>query len=250
MTTSKRILLLVLVGVLAFSFMTGCNNKKAEPPKENEQTEETQDSEKAEEAPEVVEVDFEEVGGLDEETQKIIDEKVAERGYFVLNGEDDAVIMVVSSGEKPSGGYDIKVKAITEEEGVVKVEVEETEPAEGDVVTDALTYPYTVVKLDTTASEFVVVNTNGEEFANLDEATEETEGEEENKDVVEAEGTLNGQIDNNSVEILLDGEEEPQAFRIEELDGFAVPEDGSKVSISYYVNEEGQNVLLTLEVDE
>ena len=178
-----------------------------------------------------------------EEEMKPDNEVLQERGYFVLDRDDDSVLLVISSGEKPSGGHEIDVTDAEEEDGIVKVTVKETEPAEGDIVTDAITYPYVVVKLETTATEFVVADEDGEEFPCLDEETEEAE-------VVEAEGTFVGAAEDNTIEIQLDGEEEPKVFVTEELEGFEAPEEDAKVAISYYSNEEGQNILVTFEVAE
>lgn len=63
-----------------------------------------------------------------------------------------------------------------------------------------------------------------------------------------AEGVQIGAIDNNSAEILLNGEEKPMTFRTEELKDFKAPEENAKVKISYYTNADGQNVLKNIEV--
>lgn len=244
---NRKVLSLLLVGALIVSMLVGCSNDKGKTSNANEQTKQTEQTEQTESEgttseEEKTNVSFAIVEQIDEETQKLIDDKVAEKGYRVLSQDSTSAVVLISSGEKPTGGYGIAVKTAEEKDGVVTITVEETSPDKDAVVTEVLTYPYTVVKLDTKASEFMVFNTEGEEFKNID-------SEEVTSDITkEAEGTYNGAIDNNSVEIKLDGEKEPMAFRTEELNDFKAPEENAKVKISYYINADGQNVLKNIEV--
>lgn len=236
----KKVLSLVLVGALATSVLVGCAKDKENTSNTNEQTQ-TQQTEQETEKVSATEVSFTVVEELDEETQKTVDEKAKEKGFVVLSQEEESAVVMISSGEKPSGGYAIEVKTAEEKDGVVTITVKETAPEEDAIVTDAITQPYTVVKLETKATAFNVLNAEGEEWANLDKV------QEEEKEVIEAEGTYNGAIDNNSIEIQLDGEDEPMAFRTEALENFEAPEDNAKVKITYYTNEHGQNMLENIE---
>lgn len=58
----------------------------------------------------------------------------------------DEFLVVVFRGECNSGGYSISVKEFVRVGGVVRVVVEEEDPAPGSMVTWALTYPYQIVK--------------------------------------------------------------------------------------------------------
>lgn len=242
----RKILSLILISILAVSILAGCIKDKEKTPAINEetqteQTEQTEDK-NVDETENNKNVTFEIIEKFDEEALKMIDKKTKEKGYGILSRDDNSVVIFIASGEKPSGGYGIKVKTVEEKDGVITITVEETAPEEGAMVITALTYPYTVVKLDTKVSEFMVFNTEEEEFKNID-------SEEVTSDITkEAEGTYNGAIDNNSVEIKLDGEKEPMAFRTEELKDFKAPEENAKVKISYYINADGQNVLKNIEV--
>jgi type III secretory pathway component EscV len=244
----RRIFSLILVGVLAISMLVGCTKGKEKTSEEtsnaNEQIKQTEQTENKDtgKAEKETNIPFAIVEEFDEETQKLIDDKSKEKGYSILSQDDKSVVIMIASGEKPTGGYGIEVKTAEEKDGVVTITVEETSPAEGAIVTTALTYPYAVIKLDTKAIEFIVVNAQEEEFENLDKK------ETSSYEVKEAEGIYNGAIDNNSIEIQLNGEEEPMAFRTEELDNFEVPEENVKVKISYYTNEYKQNILKSIEV--
>lgn len=248
----RKILSLILVCILAISMLAGCTKDKEKNPAINEemQTEQTDKTEQTEQTEDKnvnetennKNVTFSIVEEFDEEALKIIDEKTKEKGYGILSQDDNSVVIFIASGEKPSGGYDIEVKAVEEKDGVITIIVEETAPEGGAMVITALTYPYTVIRLDTKATEFVVVNTEGEEFTNLDKKDEFS------YEIKEAEGIYIGAIDNNSIEIHLDGEEKPMAFRLEELENFEAPEENAEVKISYYTNEYSQNMLKSLEV--
>jgi hypothetical protein len=242
----RKVLSLILISILAVSILAGCTKDKEKTPAINEetqteQTEQTEDK-NVDETENNKNVTFEIIEKFDEEALKMIDEKTKEKGYGILSRDDNSVVIFIASGEKPSGGYGIKAKTVEEKDGVITITVEETAPEEGAMVITALTYPYTVIRLDTKATEFVIVNTEGEEFTNLDKKVESS------YELKEAEGVYIGAIDNNSVEILLDGEEKPMAFRLEELDNFESPKENAKVKISYYTNEYSQNMLKSLEV--
>lgn len=227
----RKVLSLILISILAVSILAGCTKDKEKTPAINEetqteQTEQTEDK-NVDETENNKNVTFEIIEEFDEEALKMIDEKTKEKGYGILSRDDNSVVIFIASGEKPSGGYGIKVKTVEEKDGVITITVEETAPEEGAMVITALTYPYTVIRLDTKATEFVIVNTEGEEFTNLDKKVESS------YELKEAEGVYIGAIDNNSVEILLDGEEKPMAFRLEELDNFESPKENTTVKISY-----------------
>ncbi len=61
---------------------------------------------------------------------------------------DGVLYLLVTYGEKPTGGYDVEITDISEEDGKLVVTAEFTEPGEDDVVTQALTYPYDLAMVD------------------------------------------------------------------------------------------------------
>ncbi len=56
--------------------------------------------------------------------------------------------LLVTYGEKPTGGYDVEITEIVEAEDKLLVTVKFTEPGEDEMVTQALTYPYDLAMLD------------------------------------------------------------------------------------------------------
>lgn len=61
-----------------------------------------------------------------------------------------AQVVALFMGERNTGGYDIKVKNVSEKGGKIYVTVEETKPKPGDMATMAITNPFTIVKINST----------------------------------------------------------------------------------------------------
>lgn len=59
-------------------------------------------------------------------------------------------IVALFMGQRNTGGYAIKVKNVTEKGEKIYVDVQETSPGSGDIVTMALTNPFTIVKINST----------------------------------------------------------------------------------------------------
>lgn len=59
-------------------------------------------------------------------------------------------IVALFLGQRTSGGYGIKVKSVSEKGDKIYVTVEETKPKPGDMVTMAITNPFTIVKINST----------------------------------------------------------------------------------------------------
>ena len=106
------------------------------------------------------------VGNMEFKISKDGGRLLKQRGYFVdsLDQPDAPYFIFIGSGEKSNGGYDIKVTDIGLQDGELVIICEETSPAPGDIVTEALTYPCCLVTLDHMPSKMRVVNTNGVEF--------------------------------------------------------------------------------------
>ncbi len=63
---------------------------------------------------------------------------------------DGRLYLLVTYGEQMTGGYSVKITGVTEKEGLLVVEAKFAEPGEGDIVTQALTYPYDLVYMEET----------------------------------------------------------------------------------------------------
>jgi hypothetical protein len=56
--------------------------------------------------------------------------------------------VILNMGEKSTGGYKITVESVIETDKNIIITVKETEPEPGSMVTQGLTYPFCVVKLN------------------------------------------------------------------------------------------------------
>lgn len=56
--------------------------------------------------------------------------------------------VILNMGEKSTGGYSISVENVIETDKNIIITVKETEPEPGSMVTQGLTYPFCVVKLN------------------------------------------------------------------------------------------------------
>ncbi len=84
---------------------------------------------------------------LSDETQRALEEKRIEAGHYLFE-EDGVPHLAVFSGERNTGGYAIEVYEISLTESKLNVSTVETEPGPDVMVTQALTYPMQIVKLE------------------------------------------------------------------------------------------------------
>ena len=91
------------------------------------------------------------------------------RGYYIdiLEQEDSPYYIVICSGEKNTGGYDIEIVDIGLQDGELLITVKETSPGPDDMVTQAIEYPCCVLELDKLPSVINIVNTDGVAFKDL-----------------------------------------------------------------------------------
>lgn len=232
----KKLLAIFIIWMFVVSMLAACRPSKPETG-----TGADQSSQGQEQGITTNKLLFEEIGDLQtlpEEIAGAVETLRKSRGYAFFE-VDDGFIAVVGMGEKPTGGYSIKVKSIENIEGTTKITVEERSPGKDDIVTEALTYPQTVVKVKGAAGKgFQVVNEKGEKFEMLLLETGASSAQ-----LISAAGTYNGQIDGTSIEVSIDGE--PEALRHEgklqeEVEKLKA---GTRVSVKYYKNAQGQLVL-------
>jgi hypothetical protein len=69
-------------------------------------------------------------------------------------------VLAVMMGIQPTSGFSISVTDITQENGTISVEIEETEPGMGCVNTQVLTAPYHVVKMSNVSDADFSFNTD------------------------------------------------------------------------------------------
>jgi len=89
------------------------------------------------------------------------------------------------------------------------------------------------------------------EDGNVNQEVKDEEKENSNElsnELIEAEGIYEGRVDNNFIEIKLETAENPVEFNIMEIaDSFGEFDAGSKVKITYIVDENNQNILKSIE---
>lgn len=56
--------------------------------------------------------------------------------------------IILNMGEKTSGGYSIGIKNVTETADKIIITVEENTPVSGEMTTSVISYPYTIVKIN------------------------------------------------------------------------------------------------------
>lgn len=84
------------------------------------------------------------------ELLKYIDDKKVNEFKFTFYNQDkkDYLYIAVGYGKQPTGGYSIAVEDLYLTENSIYIDTSLVGPAKDDVVTQAITYPYIVVKLE------------------------------------------------------------------------------------------------------
>jgi len=221
-TNMKKIILVFLISLMILN-ITGCNKEpEVEPNPVNQ-----------------IEYDILDNSDLPEKLANIVDTMKKEKGYINLR-EEDYNFIVVSSGEKMTGGYLIEVNSVEHLEKSARIIVTETSPEEGSIVTEAITYPHIILRLPMAIEEVIVVNEDGEEFKEL--FLEDIK--------ITTLGTYVGQIDNNFIEVRIS--DKPNVFMINDASREKIEElkDNSQVEMTYYYNENGQFVLTDIKTIE
>jgi hypothetical protein len=59
-----------------------------------------------------------------------------------------ANFVILNLGEQTSGGHAITVDKVEEKADKIIISVKETSPAQGEMTTSVMTYPYTIVKIN------------------------------------------------------------------------------------------------------
>lgn len=166
-----------------------------------------------------------------------------QRGYFVFNPRDFAtgedVYLLISAGEKPTGGYLVDVKAACLENGVLEVSVAEKEPGPEEGVIQVITYPLAVVKMTDLYERYSVRNQDNRQFAEI--AAEKIPQTNHEK------GIYIGQIDSNFIEIEVDGA--AKAFMLAEQGLVQGLHEGGRVSFTYFKDEYGHLVVQKIDCD-
>ncbi|MBH1939968.1 protease complex subunit PrcB family protein [Mobilitalea sibirica] len=180
----------------------------------------------------LIDFDVVDVSTLSEEIMNEIEVLKVNKGYEFWEQEDGSYIILISSGEKTTGGYTIEVEAMEDNEGKTAISVIETEPAKDSMNIMVMSYPYVVVKASGITDNFIIRNQDQEEFTRLsledigmDAPTNDQLGGtmlrfDENpidysKPII---GIYKGQMDNHTIEVLVGDMYVP--FVADEIDRF------------------------------
>ncbi len=187
---------------------------------------------------------------ISETMQDIIQNLKGKRGYYAFSPQDfqtgEDLFILISSGEKPSGGYSATVQNVAAKNNTLEITVEEREPSQEKYVIAALTYPLVLLKVQAGYDFFTVTNTAGDTFPPIfpQEIPENDEAERENVNLSAA-GILVGRIDSNSVEININGE--PRAFYLDEQTLIDNLTDGENITFEYYEDQYGRLIINKIE---
>lgn len=118
----KVLLMSILVGVLFFLSACGDSAEPYEPMKPDETA-----------LPAEVEA------WVEDSRNKFMAQTLEHEGLLYL---------LVTYGEKPTGGYTVEITEIAEKKGKLVVTAHFSEPGEDEMVTQALTYPYDLAIID------------------------------------------------------------------------------------------------------
>lgn len=226
----KRIGVLALVVFIAL-FAAGCNSEEETPQKPEIQMGELEY--------ETVDRNSDVFADLyaDEDFRSWYEDNSKKEGISSFEMGEDLYILL-SAGEKNTGGYSIDNIVISGKEGEIQVEANLNVPSGDSFLTQNINYPQVLLRIP--------LDERPLNFAGFNEVEYKVEQE-----LLQGTGTYVGQIDSNSVEIEISGvpeEEAAKAFRLDE----SIKEDfeekhglqtGDKVSFTYLVDEYQRNVL-------
>lgn len=79
---------------------------------------------------------------------KMLQNDAVLRKKISLNDVQKSVFLILNMGEQSTGGYSIGVERVDETKDSIIVQVKEFSPKATDMVTQGITYPYSVVKIN------------------------------------------------------------------------------------------------------
>jgi hypothetical protein len=104
-----------------------------------------------------VKVDYEIVSydAIPDNIKALVDEHKKEPLVTIVDANNSKYVFI-AIGARPTGGYSVVIKSVTECNGIVTVVYGEQKPEKGAMVTQAFTYPWIIIKIDTTLPVKVV----------------------------------------------------------------------------------------------
>ncbi|MGG1684979.1 protease complex subunit PrcB family protein [Pseudalkalibacillus sp. NRS-1564] len=131
---------LLLVISMMFVILAGCGNNSSQTSNESNGGEQMQEN-----------IAFEtvEMQNAPKDVQTTVQQKWLEKSTFTIPSNDDLYI-IITRGEMPTGGYSVSIDSIIKEGNEIVVSYFYTEPKKDDMVTQAITKPIVISKIEMT----------------------------------------------------------------------------------------------------
>lgn len=173
MKKSKGVYLIFLAVVLTLTFLAfagllcGCENKPAVDPAgvgagagagsgasggpgQPAQLPAQLPQQQSEQEGPVVNVDYGVISyeAMPDNVKALVDEHKKEAVVTIVAANNSKYVFI-ALGARSTGGYSVVIKSVTERQGLVTVVYSEQKPEKGAMVTQAFTYPWIVIRIDT-----------------------------------------------------------------------------------------------------
>ena len=163
---STPVLWILSLFLLAMLALAACSTQPNTPPQGNQSSEQqpgdstgngpSNSEEQPEDAEDLPEMRHVEENEIDGSLRTFVEANLEYPGVHFLT-MDEEVYVLVSWGEKSTGGYEVNIRDLKKGgPGDYTLTVELTQPAEGDMVTQAVTYPYDLVAIQARGSRFSI----------------------------------------------------------------------------------------------
>lgn len=146
----KRIFIMCVAVLLLAVIFTGCQTAQSAP---------TNDDVVPNEVPNEASDKFERISykDFDSEIQTKIKSKRNEAGNMLIKNNLGDYYFIIFAGEKPTGGYDIEITDVNITDDITNIIVKETSPSKDMMVTQALTYPMHIIKINEVTDNITVI---------------------------------------------------------------------------------------------
>ncbi len=247
----RKFFILFIAFIIILSF-TGCgvknNTNISEPPLEENLKEpspplKNPEGSFSEEPPILKYENVEEIDTLPPKIIEVIDYIKKQRGFFFFDPDDystgEDAFVLISAGEKPTGGYLLTIKSLTFKNDSLEIIIEEKEPGVEEGVIQVITYPFAIIKLINFQEKpiFSIVNQKLQPFEEI--------SPEAIPSINREKGTYIGQIDSNFIEIEVKGE--TKAFMLENQELIWQLKEGDKIIVEFFKDEYNRPVIKNIE---
>lgn len=102
--------------------------------------------------------------------REVLEQAKTQKGYLILKDSDllnsDTVLVFISSGQKITGGYDIRIEDLQaeKENGQLNIIVRETAPGSENIVSEVITYPFILFSIKGDYNNYRITDVDGNPF--------------------------------------------------------------------------------------